>query len=101
MSAETKFTQGPWELYCRDAMAPYQVVNPNGDAELGNWVVAGDVRWKVDARLIAAAPDMYAALEDAYELIRGDLTGIEWKRACNQFSSTAGEILAKARGETE
>lgn len=51
-----------WEIY-KQKMHGFDlsVVSPTGDAELGNWLVAG-VRWEEQARLIAIAPDLATAL---------------------------------------
>lgn len=43
--------------------------------------------------------DLIEALGEAEQLISGDLTGPEWKRACNAFLKRARAILAKAKGE--
>jgi hypothetical protein len=51
------------------------------------------------ALLIAAAPEMYEALENGLALIAGDATGAEWKRGCRQFTKAARAALAKARGD--
>lgn len=63
-SADAAHTPGPWEVVPAVLGGPYpSIVSHTGDAELGNWLVAERVRWDVDARLIAAAPDMLAALD--------------------------------------
>lgn len=58
------FTGGPWEIAKAAKLHGYDftVVSPAGDAELGNWLVAG-VRWEANARLIAAAPTMYGLIK--------------------------------------
>lgn len=49
--------------------------------------------------IYGAAPEMAEALEAAIDLIDGDLTGLEWKRACRAFVTSARAIVAKARGQ--
>lgn len=38
------------------------MISPQGDAEMGTWMIAG-VRWEANAHLIAAAPDMLFLLQ--------------------------------------
>ena len=65
MMSEEKHTPGPWEVIGWKLEGfDMSVINPKGEAELGNWLVAG-VRWKANARLIAAAPDLLAACKEA------------------------------------
>jgi len=52
-----------------------------------------------NASLIAAAPDMYEALRAGDALISGELTGAEWKRACQDFTRMARAALDKAEGK--
>ena len=56
-------TPGPWKIIPAFGGSRYpSIVNPAGDAELGDWMVAERVRWPADANLIAAAPELLAAL---------------------------------------
>lgn len=55
-------TPGPWVVGPKIHGFDFTITNPKGDAELGNWLVAG-VRWNGNAHLIAAAPDLLAACE--------------------------------------
>lgn len=56
-------TPGPWTTGPKLHGFDFSIVNPKGDAEVGDWLVAG-VRWEANARLIAAAPEHHAvALE--------------------------------------
>lgn len=56
MSDETKHTAGPWTWYGDELLSPSEFVM---GASKGNWPKDND------ARLIAAAPEMYAALKMA------------------------------------
>lgn len=56
-------TPGPWRFTPELSRYGYRVFAVNGDAELGNWSMAERVFRPEDARLIAAAPDLLAALE--------------------------------------
>lgn len=95
--AETKFTPGPW--YAEMPMSRWRVRTVNGNAyimEGGGLYTHADVRREADAHLIAAAPDLYAALDgmvSACEALykSGRLDASAWL--------TAREALAKARGE--
>jgi hypothetical protein len=61
--SESKHTPGPWVVHAGKMHGfDCYVANPNGDAECGTWLVAG-VRWTENARLIAAAPELLAALQ--------------------------------------
>lgn len=113
----TGWTPGPWWAAI-DAPQPspmYRglicIVQAGGDRSIavvtgkpGNtdgWM-ATPAEWAWNGHLIAAAPDLYAALTDmmaGWAYIReqhGDLSGVGWER-CQQAASDA---LAKARGET-
>lgn len=106
MKAETKFTPAPWEVDI------YGDVQANGDDVAR---LAGDYSEEVNAsnaRLIAAAPDMYAALKpfaqkQFHEVLAGNTQGddsILWER--NGASLTIGDFrcaaaaLAKAEGKS-
>ncbi len=96
MSTDTKFTPGRWEnIGRRDATFPIRVVNPAGDAELGNWLIA-ECRWQTDATLISAAPDLYEALYAAANYLVVPATRSD--EAAELFNR-ATAALAKARGE--
>ena len=63
----------------------------------------GKANWrngKANAHLMAAGPDLYAALAEAKALIEGDAVGSDWKRGCREFLRNARAALSRARGET-
>lgn len=97
MSNETKFTPGPWEVLLS---ALQEVYSSRGEHLFRS--VRRDlngveyVEQEANARLIAAAPDLYAALEDLLAVVYP--AGFELKlQAQMKIGRTA---LAKARGET-
>jgi len=59
---------GPWKAVIQEPGKHY-VIYPNGDAELGNWMVAKDIEWETWANLIAAAPDLAHELGKLLEAI--------------------------------
>jgi len=115
--SETKFTPGPWEI-CKDGACPCkQIWSIPGDFPVatGNGVHIGAVHQhmadapdliyaslsdetrKANAALIAAAPDLYAALERIVESVARGTSG----DVCQTFDfDDARDALAKARGET-
>lgn len=77
-------------------MQPWQVVSDPKDPEMfavaGAYPVAGNLPIE-DAHLIAAAPDLYAALER--------MLGPAGYTGDNSITQQAKAALAKARGETQ
>ena len=68
---ETKHTPGPWII------ETYSVVASNTPVDGGDIICEAQLifddsmrRWQANARLIAAAPELLAALKDAREYIR-------------------------------
>ena len=98
------WTKGPWEALNWRETYGWNVVHPAGDAELGNWMMMAErIRRAEDAYLIAAAPDLYAALSGLLDVL-GEYVG--WRNtAAHEPRETIAEnkaraALAKARGET-
>ena len=96
--SEPKFTPGPW-----------QAVDGLDIIAADDWVVAvatgGEDDSVANANLIAAAPDLYAALEKAFALVEALMPGlakisVKDYRAVNETPSEIRAALAKARGET-
>lgn len=88
---EARFTKGPW---VKGKWG--QLVNPEGKSicvwDCGIAIVSRDEEAEANSRIIAAAPDMYEALELAIEIM--DEAG--WSRPIQRVCR---EALAKARGE--
>lgn len=90
---ETKFTPGPWKyegsIYNHMGAGIRSIPDDRGIAQIwqhGN-VVA-------DAALISAAPDLYAIVAAFY------MTGTQDAPAIAALQTAAGDVLAKALGET-
>jgi len=99
MSGETKWTKGPW-------VADGFFVSSNSGGAVGHDIVSAcgtvgrpDSETEANAQLIAAAPDMYASLEEArgtiQALIDEGYTGHVDQRG------RIDAALAKARGESQ
>ena len=91
--SETKFTPGPWKMYRNGYVLSEEtgerVCTPHSTLPEASKVSDHIKDLKANARLIAAAPELYEALEDASDLL--DRMGY--------LSSEFREVLAKARGE--
>lgn len=77
-------TPGPWRIGDGESSRVYLVNGPDG--AIGE-VVYADARNPADARLIAAAPDLLAALEECVSTLRP------------YYRNIARAAIAKARGE--
>jgi len=77
---------------------------PSGKPEgLGGWYTKdvgldGDEVEYIRADLVE---EMYEALKTGEDLIKGDLVGVEWKRACREYLKSARTALAKVEGITD
>ena len=92
---ETKWTKGPWNLvWWGNEQYPYPLsILADGD---GAWIARdGTVSSVANAHLIAAAPDLYAALDG---LIAPGDGGVF---ATRNLIDAAKAALAKARGEAQ
>lgn len=106
-----KHTPGPWIANRRDPQE-WQIDAPNGDPNLlharwhGMAVVygcddlgrAGEQVAEANARLIAAAPDLLAALERMTELAEGPTGGVSQQQKRDVIAN-ARAVLAKAKGD--
>jgi hypothetical protein len=97
MMSETKWTPGPWSvaddgcIRCSDANADYLIYASPWRSDA--W--SGDVQAIANGTLMAAAPDLYDALNRMLANYRSD--GSE---ASERDIEIARAALAKARGET-
>ena len=82
------FTPGPWEIQKPNSDDKRRIIAPNQSG----FDVCRMVRSANDARLIAAAPELYAQLEFAAKALR-EARFVESAIVCEA-------TLAKARGET-
>ena len=105
--SETKHTPGPWEtdrnnVHLTQIATIHQCLN-NDWVEVWspNALGASEEEMEANARLIAAAPDLLAALESIasmydYEAACGDLASRLYEATC-----LARAAIAKATGETK
>jgi len=98
---ETKFTQGPWSFEYDGNSMFLEIDAYRGDdvftvCEIETWIDEPDnSEVLANANLIAAAPDLYDALE---KLMSWQVTHVnEWH---NSAYDNAVRALAKARGES-
>lgn len=107
MTTETKFTPGPWKVWSDDEVysdsgGEKLVVVP--DSACGRDVYGTDMvsrdESKRNAHLIAAAPDLYEALEEIEEAARQVMEGVMSISSLDVERRKAIAALAKARGES-
>ena len=92
MSNEAKFTAGPWEATTEISMNDRTVCKLTENTLItSNCYVSEDL--KADAHLIAAAPEMYALLDEFSTLVMP--TAGELYKMCDKATA----LIAKARGD--
>ena len=107
-SAGGTHTPGPWKIVPNFGGSRYpSIVNPAGDAELGDWMVAERVRWPTDAALIAAAPTMAKAIEAMLMRLRvsdycatAEYNGL-WSALAEAYGRDEIEMRRDARRDAE
>jgi hypothetical protein len=98
----TKHTPGPWHIGRR---AGNPAIYAQDGAEVAQMLTVTNDDWRDNARLIAAAPDLLAALERAEALLRIACNpGIDKNvtlcaSSCQWAANEARAALAKAQGE--
>lgn len=98
--SKNSYTPGPWRVGVTGRYVAIATEGPAPDAPLGAVIAmlkSGSRRIHADAALIAAAPEMLAALEDAIR----NVEAFEKRTGVPQFSlwvRNAREVIAKARG---
>lgn len=87
-----KHTPGPWRHdYISSSSQPSGWTNIHGDPDKDGWTLLAKVHTASDARLIAAAPDMLAALRKISNMDgRDDLTSA-WTIARTAIAKAIGE----------
>jgi len=102
MAQETKFTPGPWVSFYKRKYDEWHVSMP---AE-GSFMKAGlcpdgieSPNREADAHLIAAAPDMYEALEAAAEEAESVFVALGFPPEISSLKVKIEAALSKARGE--
>ena len=102
-----KHTPGPWTVRCSSKGYPYQIEAPNGSRGPGG--ITCVTRWaaisfptstegQANARLIAAAPDMFAILQDACR--ESDANPIPRGPKAQDMYDRAMAIIAKVEGRS-
>jgi hypothetical protein len=91
--SETKFTPGPW---VKNWTAPYNV-SGQGGSQIATVHFFSNEECQGNADLIAAAPELYEALENALD--RLDDISIYYNIDLSEEIKAANAALAKARGE--
>lgn len=106
-----KFTPGPWVvgsegngscdyIYCDDVMG-----SAIATVRMEYTIIPYEQK-VANAKLIAAAPDMYAALEELLDsesvsIFSSAMESDSWKLDLKEWEVRARSALAKARGETK
>jgi hypothetical protein len=106
VSTETKWTPGPWQAtQCRDGMPFVNVFRVSGPSRgSAPCTILFETEYtelqenEANACLIAAAPEMYEALE-RFLLAREGGTAARSGQPQNEVAVFAKAVLAKARGE--
>lgn len=106
---DAKWTPGPWEWHSKAAENGDNDGSVLAGVESGRAICickapryARMLQWQPNARLIAAAPELYEALESALDIM--EATGCAWSDPMgyeeNPAYTSARAALAKARGES-
>jgi hypothetical protein len=108
--SEKKFTPGPWKASGLEVFSTGSFRLSTTSAGSPRICVADNRIGKgdADAHLIAAAPDMYDALEELLDALDAFSGCVDWGKTAlsaaaimkmNQAPNAAGKALRKARGE--
>lgn len=105
-----KHTPGPWRPHFSERAEDYRVCATGADGDCiccvalmgnlgedGKWDEATLEEWKANARLIAAAPDMLAALKRVQEYAKNNLCKIDRVFICGILDPA----IAAAEGTTD
>lgn len=99
--ADAGFTPGPWGVDADDKLNPdraYGITQTWTDEDESGTVVIAEVchgpTAEADARLIAAAPDLYHALQGLYELVSARAIGIPDEQYSRVTAAAAALALA-------
>ena len=94
----TQFTKGPWKPDWKKPGILRGIDGANGNSVImteeyagTSWIDVGN--WR-DISLIAAAPDLYEALNELASILDGDI-----RTYVQEALERANAVLAKARGE--
>ena len=111
MTDQPKWTPGPWAVERNKRTWGWvDVVGPSlgvgGPTQATDLTLADEVKRIAEAHLIAAAPDLYAALDAAMAFIEShvadpDITDVMIRNYRTLQDLRPRDALAKARGETK
>lgn len=90
MSTTPSTSPAPWRLYLNDEIIAADdicVARKHWDVHEGNGTEA---RWRADAALICAAPEMLALLREFRARAFED-TGLDWDNRCRALLASLGE----------
>lgn len=93
------FTPGPWQAFRDRHNESYVIDTALGRASTNVTVIADDIRGEqrhANARLIAAAPELYEALDDLADAVGNFNRRVP---ATNESLARALAVLAKVRGQ--
>ena len=88
------WTQGPWEVLDHPTET-CRIRAPHNGMEIGTVFCTDLEDGAANARLIAAAPELYEALQGILEIGKRDMSNPKY----DGYFNTAKAALAKARGE--
>lgn len=91
-----KHTPGPWIVENEMDNGDIAICNKS-ESEIIAFVCGDDKKAKLDARLIAAAPELLEALRRL--VIDAKLTGLDRQAGWDSFFAQAREAIAKATGD--
>lgn len=97
MAQETKFTPGPWGFCFQSVDPEWAIVSTAGGSVIAN--VNADCRQNANAALIAAAPDMYAAIQEYLRFYDAYDGSADSYVAMNDAVEALRAALARASGE--
>ena len=99
----TMHTPGPWRVSSRDAYSEAHHVETETNPSQGLATITMLPNALANAQLMAAAPDLLAALEDAQEVMHwmfcGPSAPPSWNGACAKECIQAQAAIAKSKGE--
>lgn len=85
----TKHTTGPWESFTNEERGQFRIADSETAQKTIGWAYKAE-----DARLITAAPDLLAALEQCVRIMHNASVGVK-----NGELATARAAIAKAKGD--
>jgi hypothetical protein len=98
---ETRHTPGPWQSKSSDGLRSFfiQAAPPNHRKDIADvWTMdVGELEARANAQVMAAAPDLLAALQNIYETL--DKLAPCPEAVLDELAVTAQKAIAKALGK--